>query len=291
MFNNAINAVDESGEIFSSLYAKYSSLPTYILQEIPLVSNEEILQRFKYLFFLKLEDIDSIIKMFPKAKFYFYENKVWNWKPVLILEIWWNKKVLKHVGEWFEEEYRNISEIEKRPKAEFLDINTHRYWLFDFEWWETIDYSDIDELSHLTDIWIQMSRRLTTFDPNPWNLVVKWNDVRYVDTWLTYTNKETLLSAILSNIYHTITNIPFSDKYKKDYLDIIIQVSQIYRVKMWYMLTQEEKTLLEIQELSLDTDSAIKSAFFHILKNLSEDEADEIIMTIKKVFLLDNQLA
>lgn len=178
------------------------------------ISPERYAEKLSSNFITPSIDLALIQERFPNSNYYFFENRVGNWKPVLIVETNDGEKfVPKRVNRNYPTEYSEIQALESRPNAQFLDIpdSDQKLGLFQFVGDKTMDPTDEKQMSQLVSLGLASARRNTTFDPNQGNLIVEDSKLYYLDQGLTYTKSGNFASAIAANIGHIFQLIGYTE--------------------------------------------------------------------------------
>lgn len=266
----------------TSLVEKYRNANTSSckkIQESDLYSEE-----YKSSKFLNRNTVLALKQQWPEAEFYEFENKVGNWKPVLMIEINGRGFIVKKIDDEYLLEYNKIKNEECRPDVIVEKIEGQTYGLFEFMGSETVDYTNLDHLGQVVDLALASTKRKTTFDPNPGNLVIKEGKLNYIDVGLNYASRENLTDALLQNIYHTIENIPYAQNFKKEYLGTTLGVIMDFKQKITnYINDNQTGELLRFEDNSL-FEEKINERFYHIFRILDKEDSELIKREIKKIF-------
>ncbi|MBT3704979.1 hypothetical protein HOG17_04340 [Candidatus Peregrinibacteria bacterium] len=230
-----------------------------------------------------INDLQAFVDQYPGVKFYSYENRVGNYKTVLIIELEGKKYVMKSTEGWgmkdnYPDRYSEIWEKENRPSARFIKLNGHGYGLFEFVGDQTVDWSNRDHLSQVVNLGVQSFKRNTSFDPNKGNFVVRDGKMYYVDKSLEYMNDDNPILCLMLNLYHTLKHVEYTEAYDEKYLELFLEVIEMYEVQL-----KKEGISFSKEDIEGSLGKMVlESALRHVLNDIDDEKTKKKIESMAK---------
>jgi|GEM_PF-6940410 len=158
-------------------------------------------------------DSTSLAAQFPGASFYNYTHRVGGYKTVVLVRTVDGKAfVLGSCPLGYEEEYNRIRKQQKRPNAFFFTIKPQKSGKPDkkmkavnFMGSQGINPLDRAQIQKLAQMGMSFTKENDVFDENPGNILVKDDELYYIDKDLKYLPKPTMCFALLENIEASIS--------------------------------------------------------------------------------------